>query len=160
MQQSPQMLKALMYLFKHHMQTDCQLTLPNSMIKDELTEAGFSDDVIHQVFAWLVDLDALQAANQMAGLSQSKAIRVYSDYEYSRLSLDAIDFITQLTNEDTLTPIDRETIINQALSLDVDHITVAIIKWVTLIVLFNSPESAEALARVESLVLDEPTDSN
>ena len=52
-------------------------------------------------------------------------------------------------------PATFEVIVYFLVELDADDIDVSLVKWVTLMVLYNMPDEQEALKQMELLVLDE-----
>ena len=147
-------LHVLMYLFQNHMQNNCQIDESEVLI-DQLESAGFVLPVINQAIDWLANL---ADSNTIAAITtpQTSSFRFYTPYEITLFGEQCINFITHLEKENILTPITRELVIHQAIELQAEGIDLNLIKWVTLMVLFNQPEHDEALSCMELLVLENP----
>ncbi len=148
-------LHVLMYLFQNHMQNNYSIDEIDSDLIGQLKSAGFILPVINQAIGWLASLSA-QNNTAFTHAPQDDSFRVYSDYEYEILDHDCISFITALEDQKILNPITREMVIHQAMELRAEGIDLNLIKWVTLMVLFNQPDESEALSCMELLVLDNP----
>lgn len=146
-------LNVLMYLFKNHMQDNCELDTIQTKLFLKLERLGFRSKAIKQAFIWLDNLS--KASHQPIQLASKNALRVFSDYERSLLDTQCRSFLISLEQQGILNPQTRELVINKVLELELDSIDVGLIKWVTLMVLFNQPNEKHALACMEFLVLDE-----
>ena len=147
----PNTLSALMYLFKHHMRNDCQLDKAEVELLDELEDVGFEPIVIEHAFSWLHEL-ALHSKSKST-LPGNTSMRVFSDHEKVYFDNECQDFIMMLDAQSILNPFTREMVIHQVMTLGAERIDVALIKWVTLMVLFNQPDSQGSLVSMERLVL-------
>ena len=146
-------LNVLMYLFKNHMQEDSELDLGQPKLLLQLEEIGFRRKVIDQAFSWLNNLS--HGCRQHNTLPHQDSLRVYSDYECDLLDRECRSFLIALEQQGILNPQTRELVINQVLELEPEGIDISLIKWVTMVVLFNQPNEKKALACMELLVLDD-----
>lgn len=147
-------LNVLMYLFRHHMHNhNIELDATQSKLTQQLEKIGFRRKVINQAFDWLDKL--AQGTNTPIILQKDHAMRIYSPYEQERLDADCQGFILFLEQQNILTPHTRELVVSQALELNAEKLDISLIKWVTLMVLFNQADDTGALACMEYLVLDE-----
>lgn len=149
-------LTVLMYLFHHHMDRHQSIDLNDSRLLDELKLAGFHAHIIGKAFRWL---HGLVSFNEGVEQSSPLAFRVFNDEERQLLDESCRSFIISLENQGILTPFTREVVIHQALALVNERADVNLIKWVTLMVLFNLPDCEEALAHMEFLVLTDAFDA-
>ncbi|PHQ81221.1 MAG: hypothetical protein COB66_02825 [Coxiella sp. (in: Bacteria)] len=148
-------LHVLMYLFQNHMRDNCDFGELDTDLVVQLELAGFVLPVINQAIGWLANLSC---DNKMANIDapRSSSFRVLSNFEQDILSNDCIDYIMDLERQEILTPVTREMVIHQAIELQSEGIDISLIKWVTLMVLFNQPGNDEALCNMELLVLEHP----
>lgn len=146
-------LQVLMYLFQNHMRDDCDIGEVDNSLVGQLESAGFMPPVIDRAINWLANLTDNGDITYIAAPSHS-SLRVYSSYEYELLGEDGIDYIISLEHQNILTPETREMVITQAIHLEAEGIDTSLIKWVTLMVLFNQPNQEEALSHMELLVLE------
>ncbi len=147
-------LHVLMYLFHNQIQNNCALENPDSLV-DHLESAGFILPAINRAIGWLADLTDTSLPEAMVA-PQENSFRLYTPYEIELLGEACINFIVHLEKEKILTPITREVVINQTMELQAEGIDLSLMKWVCLMVLYNQPQHAAALAAMELLVLENP----
>ena len=146
-------LNVLMYLFQNHMQESCSLRTNNDELFEQLEDAGFQSSVINQAMEWLDKL--IEGNSKFLQAPQKNSTRVFTPYEKDFIDLECQRFIIALEQQKILTPETREIVINQVLALNSEGIDLSLIKWVTLMVLFNRSDNEDnALACMEFLVLD------
>ncbi|OGT47501.1 MAG: hypothetical protein A3F17_07215 [Gammaproteobacteria bacterium RIFCSPHIGHO2_12_FULL_41_15] len=146
-------LNVLMYLFKNHMQVHCELDLLQAKLLLQLEELGFRRKVINQAFEWLENLS--KNTREAIPLRPKNSLRIYTDLECDLLSTECRSFLILLEQQGILNPHSRELVISQVLELNAETIDIGLLKWVTLMVLFNQPDEKRALACMEFLVLDD-----
>lgn len=146
-------LNVLMYLFKNHMQNSCELDTMQITLLPQLEELGFQRKAIHRAFEWLENL--AKEESETIQLPQKRSLRVFTEYECELLSMACRSFLVSLEQQGVLNAQTRELVINQVLELAAEDIDVSLIKWVTLMVLFNQPDEKHALACMELLVLED-----
>lgn len=146
-------LSVLMYLFKHHLQKDQKLSGDDNLI-EELEDAGFKRLLIVQAFEWLASL-AFETALDDGIAPSATSFRVYSTEECQLISADCRSLLLSLEHAGVLTNATRETVINQLLQLEDEGIDINLVKWVTMMVLFNTPEMEQQLSNMELLILSE-----
>ena len=152
------MIGVLMYLFKYHMQEDCSLDAPLDQLFMELVDHDYSDLAIEQAFNWIEYLKELQSDTMQYKFTQQQSFRVYTQEELRKFEQTSLNFLTELITNKIITEHDRETIIFLAIGLDMTTVTLPILKWVTMMVLFNRPNGRDALAYIESMVLHQTTE--
>ena len=145
-------LNVLMYLFQNHMKESLELDGDVNLIVHALEEAGFAATVINEAMHWLETL--VKDDIKLLHAPQSTSTRVFTDEEKEFIDPESLGFILSLEQQGILTPETREIVISQTLALESELIDVSLLKWVTLMVLFNQPNCENALACMEFLVLD------
>lgn len=148
-------LNVLMYLFKHHMQQNCELDTVQTQLREQLEDLGFRRQAIHQAFTWLDNL--CQEDYHSIQQPKKSSIRVFTEYESNLLDVECRQLLISLEKQGVLNAHTRELVINRTLELEAEYIDISIIKWVALMVLFNQPDEKHALACMEFLVLNETT---
>lgn len=149
-------LNVLMYIFHNHIKKDQNIYLDDKKLIEELKSAGFHSLSIGRAFRWLARLSEL--AEQPPALHKH-AIRVFNEQECWMLDTECRNFILSLERQGILTPYTRETVIHQTLELIHEGIDISLIKWVTLMVLFNTPGCEDALAHMEFLMEHDALDT-
>lgn len=150
MPEEESVLGVLMYLYHHHIEKKQEVDLSDVALMDELRFAGFPVHNIGHALRWLQHLSEF---SKQTVTPSKDSFRVFSEEECRMLDVECRGFILMLEQCGILTPTIREIIIHQAMSLHPEGIDVPLLKWVTLMVLFNTPNSEDALARMESFVL-------
>ncbi|CAK0780447.1 DUF494 domain-containing protein Smg [Gammaproteobacteria bacterium] len=145
-------LDVLMYLFDNYMDTDSDLSTDEESLRMELIEAGFSEAEIGKAFLWLEGLSEQQGALPVA---TDHSLRIYTDNELDRLTVECRGFLLFLEQVGVLDPATRELVIDRIMALETDDIDLDQLKWVILMVLFNQPGHEAALAWMEDLVFNE-----
>lgn len=145
-------LGVLMYIFKHHMQQNCEIDAEEENLLPSLEQIGFKRNTIIQALSWLGNLT--QVSHNKPNEPRDKSFRIYSEYECEYLDLHCQSYILQLEQQGVLNAVTREIVISQVIELENEGIDVNLIKWVTLMVLFNQTNDDQALAYMEFLVLN------
>lgn len=152
MMKEESVLNVLMYLFQNHMKDSCELDGDANYIIHALEEAGFASSLINEAITWLETL--VKDDTKLIASPSNTSTRVFTPEEKEFIDPECLDFILSLEQQGILTPETREIVINQALALESELVDISLIKWVTLMVLFNQPNCENALACMEFLVLD------
>lgn len=147
-------LNVLMYLFMHHMRNNCDIAKEKDSLFDELEHIGFEPKTIIQALSWLANLSVDHQVPPQAASPHS--FRIFSDYECELINPACRNYILQLEQIGILDFNTREMVLHQIVELCEEGIDVSLVKWVTLLVLFNQPNAQAALAHMELLVLEQP----
>lgn len=149
-------LNVLMYLFHTRMAKDHRLNLNDMELIDDLKSAGFHAHIIGKAFRWLHRLVEFTSHDTPPSAA---SFRVFSEEECYLINTECRDFILMLEHQGILTPLLREIVIHQTLELINEGVDLNLLKWVTLLVLFNTPNSENALSHMEFLVLGNAIDT-
>lgn len=149
MKKQETVLSVLMYIFHHHMEKEKLVNLNDTKLVDELKSAGFHAHTIGKAFRWLHHLSEFA---EDAPIVSQNSFRVFSEEECQVMSSECRQFILSLEQQGILTAQTREAVIHQTLSLIQEGVDISLIKWVTLMVLFNFPNCEDALQHMEFLV--------
>lgn len=146
----------LVYLFENYMDESPELHSNQKQLALELSEAGFHRGEIRKAFRWLDGLSAQQReAHDPASHRDSAAMRHYHPAESRKLDTACRGFILLMEQHGVLDARMRELVIERAMALDLEEITLEQLKWVVLMVLSRQPGSEYAHALVEDLVYDD-----
>lgn len=155
-QQATGILSVLMYLFHNHMGENCQISdAEPSVLTNQLEDAGFDQESIEQALNWLDNLYLSRASLDTMPEDSPPSNRVFSDYECEIIDIDCRSYLLMLEQLKILNPSLRELVIDLVIALEDEGIDVSLIKWVTLMVLYNEKERQDALANMELLVLND-----
>lgn len=156
MRREATVLDVLMYIFHHHMEHAQKINLSDMELVDELKSAGFHAHSIGKAFHWLHHL--AQLSEQDIPPSEH-SFRVFSEEECRLMDEECRNFILSLEQQKILTPQTREIVIHQAMDLIHEGVDLNLLKWVTLMVLFNMPNCGNALKHMEFMVLHDAFDN-
>ena len=141
------MFDILVYLFENYYQSD--LYPDEDALARKLTAAGFEHDDISDALTWLQGLSAADASTFPASLAESTAFRGYAEVEITKLGVEGHGFLAFLEGAKVLTPLLREIIIERAMALSEDSVSVEKLKVIVLMVLWSQQHS------IDSLILEE-----
>ncbi len=128
------MFDILMFLFESYF--DAGNYPDTDKLSVKLTAAGFEDGEIHLALAWLSGLKELSAANYPAAINQS-GTRCYAELETSRISTEALRFISFWEQNKIITPVEREMILDRAVAMERENLSLERVKLIALMVLWN-----------------------
>jgi len=146
----------LMYLFENYMDEGPEFHPDQEALTDELTEAGFNRRNISAAFQWLEGLSQLRDSHTAAPIVPKQgALRHYIDNERAKLDSECRGLLLFLEQSGVVDAATRELVIDRAMALEVEELSLEQLKWVILMVLFNQPGQEYAYALLEDLVFDE-----
>lgn len=154
------MFEVLVYVYENYWRGDA---CPEpELLERKLSAVGFDVDEISQALSWLKGLNlAAQGTHWLPGVTPSaqhttlvrlqspNSMRVYSVREQDRLGADCLGFITFLETSGVLPGPMREIVIDRAMAVPVEDVTLDDLKLIILMVYWSFGEEPEAL------VLDE-----
>jgi Smg protein len=108
----------------------------------KLSAAGFENEAIDEALDWLAALDDLAAEE---GPADHPALRIYNNYEISRLATDGRGFLTFLEGSGLLPVHAREWIIDRALALTDSEVSADRVKWIALLALWKLKGAGDVL---------------
>jgi len=137
----------LIYLFENYLDSESEVVPDPDVLRTELLEAGFPQPEVNKAFDWLESLTP-QKEIKMA----SRAFRVFAEQEMIKLDVGCRNLLLFLEQTGILTPTSRELVIDRAMALQDEEISLESLKWIVLMVLFSQPNEEVAFARMEDLV--------
>ncbi|OAI21357.1 hypothetical protein A1359_02400 [Methylomonas lenta] len=140
----------LIYLFENYLDGDSDNYPDTDMIATELLDAGFHQPDVSKAFDWL---ESLAEADSIS-LTVSSSFRIFSSQEVAVFDLECRDFLMFLEHAGILTPANREIVIDRAMALKEEDITLDKLKWIVLMVLLSQPGDSAAFSRMEDIVYD------
>lgn len=140
----------LLYLFENYMEDEVEMLPDSEIIKTELQEAGFETREVNKAFDWLESLSLQRAIKSIV----PHAFRIFCREEQARLDIECQNFIMFLEHSSILNPANREIVIDRAMALEDEDISIEKLKWIVLMVLLSQPGEELAFARMEDIVYD------
>ena len=140
----------LMYLFENYMEEEIELPPDSDVIRTELEEAGFQSLEVSKAFDWL---DSLSLERTIKPTITS-AFRIFCQQETEKLDLECRNLIMFLEQNGILNSASREIVIDRAMALENEEISMEKLKWIVLMVLLSQPDEEIAFSRMEDIVYD------
>jgi Smg protein len=134
------MFDILMFLFESYF--DAGNYPDTDKLSLKLTAAGFEDNEIHLALAWLSGLKQLSAASYPEAINRG-GLRCYAALETSRISAEALSFITFWEQNKVITPVEREMILDRAVAMGQDNLSLDKVKLIALIILWSLREELD-----------------
>lgn len=123
----------------------------------KLTAAGFEPEDIDSAIEWLSGLQRVAGADSPKIANDSRSTRVYSEPELSRLDVECRGFLTFLETASVLDPLGRERILERVMALPGGEVSLAKLKVIVLMVLWQQQQSVDSLV-LEELLSDDETE--
>lgn len=140
----------LIYLFENYMDPEAEPPSDPDTIRNELLEVGFPRREINKAFDWLESL----SQQKLIQTGSLPAFRIYSSQECSKLDTECRGLLLFLEQSGILNAASRELVVDRAMALQEDTISLENLKWLVLMVLFSQPNEEIAFARMENLVYE------
>lgn len=144
------MFDVLIYLFENYLENEIEAFEDVDAIATELVHAGFNQPDVTKAFDWL---ESLSDENLIIAAAPS-TFRIFCDQERAVLDLDCRNFLMFLEHSKILTSDHREIVIDRAMALKNENITLEKLKWLILMVLLSQPGETNALAQMEDIVYE------
>ena len=152
------MFEVLVYLYETYYRPDA-CPEPEALVK-KLSAIGFEEDEITKALGWLTDLAETNhefADKYPQQTAFSFGIRIYAQQEIDVLGIPAIGFIQFLESAKMLNPVQREIVIERALTVSETPVPLDKLKVIVLMVLWSQGKEPDGLM-FDELFLDEDDD--
>ena len=146
------MIDVLVYLFETYAHLD-SYPEPNQLAR-KLSAAGFEQDEIEEAMGWLSGLERAGGAEKPLIAAESRSIRLYSAAEQSRLDTECRGFLAFLEEAGAINALTREIVVERALALEDEEVSLAQLKVIVLMVLWNQQVTTDTLV-LEELLSDD-----
>ena len=140
----------LIYLFENYLDDDIDLIPDSEGIKTELLQVGFEQAEVNRAFDWL---ETLTEQNNIKP-SISSAFRIFCQQEEIKLDIECRNFLLFLEHSGILTATTREIVIDRALAIENEKLTLDELKWTVLLVLLSQSDDDVAFSRMEDIIYD------
>jgi Smg protein len=152
------MFDILVYLFENYVdfadfsEADPQAdSNSGSALSHKLTAAGFAEEEITEALSWLRGLQDNPSLRHLQ--ADGRSLRAYTAEESSHLGVEALGFLHFLEQAEVLSTELRELVIERAMALPDDGLSLARFKLIVLMVLWSRQQHLDALI-VEELLSD------
>ncbi len=142
----------LIYLFENYLADEIESYADANVIANELINAGFQQNEINKAFDWLESLSDFKDNSPISNSPTS--FRIYNDQEKNVLDYECQNLLLFLETNQILTPDNREIVIDRAMALKNENLTLEKLKWLVLMILLSQSEDDHAFSRMEDIVYD------
>lgn len=142
------MLEVLIFMFQNYLGNQSainQATIEEDFLAQELTQAGFDHHDIVGAFDWYKQLHTQITEPYHQYVSNPNAIRVYSTQEVEKIDAESFGFLSFVEQAKVILPNERDLILDRAMALKQDQITIEEIRWITMMVLWNDTRKKDYL---------------
>jgi Smg protein len=136
------MFDILVYLYETYYRPDA-CPEPAALAR-KLSAVGFDDEEISEALVWLTDLTEMAGSDQ-AAVVMSTGTRFYVAQEVDILGTQAVGFIQFLESAGVLSAIQREIVIERALTLNEAPVSLGKLKVIVLMLLWSQGKEPDAL---------------
>ena len=138
------MFELLIYMFENYLSSKSYLDFNN--ISMELEAAGFDNDDIEEAFDWFSQLKAMSdKIPEAIDAKENTNLRIFTEKEYKKISSEGLGFILFLEQAKVLNSIEREIIIDRAMALNQNIISIDEVRWVVMMALWNNGKENDYL---------------
>lgn len=108
----------------------------NDILRRRLNAAGFEADEVQTALIWLSDLRKMRHKTQVR-VESEHARRILSPQEQAHLPLDCQDFFYYIDNNHGLAPLERELVLERAMSIDAEDLDLDLFRLTVIAVLWS-----------------------
>ena len=147
-------IDVLVFLFDNYLSIETDDLSNELALTCELEEAGFSAGEINQAFDWLGNLADLYQNQGSIREQNPNSVRVLTKDEYQKLDIECQGLLFNLQRVGLLDVMTREIIIESAMTLRVDRLSLFAFKRIIGLVILNSPKQDELSLWAEDLIFE------
>ena len=146
-------LDVLMFMFQSYVEDNEEVELDKESLHKNLSEAGFADKNIERAFEWL---EGLPGVDDSALLNKptKNSFRLFSDVEHQKIGEEGLSFLMFLERLGIFHGEIREHVIDRIMALDTQSVDLSQIRWVVLMILFNTPGNESNYTWLQNLNSD------
>ena len=137
------MFEVLVFMFEnyfaHHAMPDADV------MGQELSAAGFEQTDIDRAFDWYDEMKYRLTQPDIKYSHQYSGMRVFSETELKKINTESIGFVMFLQQANVINDMERDLIVDRAMALKQQEITVEEMRWITMIALWNEGREKDYL---------------
>jgi Smg protein len=138
------MFDLLVYMFENYLSSQNKLDFNNMSL--ELEAAGFDNADIKTAFDWFAELKIMSDKVPLDSQRLAKTnFRIFAENEIEKISSDAIGFLIFLEQAQVLNEQEREIIIDRAMALQQNVVSIDEIRWIVMMTLWNNGKENDYL---------------
>jgi len=138
------MFDLLVYMFENYLSSQNKLDFNNMSL--ELEAAGFDNADIKIAFDWFAELKVMADKVPLDSQRLAKTnFRIFAQNEIEKISSDAIGFLIFLEQAQVLNEQEREIIVDRAMALQQNVVSIDEIRWIVMMTLWNNGKENDYL---------------
>jgi Smg protein len=138
------MFDLLVYMFENYLSSQNKLDFNNMSL--ELEAAGFDNADIKIAFDWFAELKIMSDKVPLDSHRLAKTnFRIFAQNEIEKISSDAIGFLIFLEQAQVLNEQEREIIVDRAMALQQNVVSIDEIRWIVMMTLWNNGKENDYL---------------
>jgi Smg protein len=136
------MFEVLVFMFENYI---AHHTLPNNeVMTQELSAAGFEQPDIVGAVDWFHQMKTM-LVEPAAEYSHLASMRQLTDTELKKINLESLSFVLFLQQASVINDVERDLILDRAMALKQEHISIEEMRWITMIALWNAGREKDYL---------------
>ena len=137
------MFEVLVFMFENYF---AHHTMPDAdVMGEELSAAGFEQTDIDGAFDWYDEMKYRLTQPDIKYSHQYSGMRVFSETELKKINTESIGFVMFLQQANVINDMERDLIVDRAMALKQQEITVEEMRWITMIALWNEGREKDYL---------------
>jgi len=143
-------LDVLMFMFQSYVEDNEEVELDKESLYKNLSDAGFADQNIEKAFAWLEGLPGVDETS-LVNKPTNNSFRLFSKAEHLKIGEEGLSFLMFLERLGIYNSEIREHVMDRIMALDTQSVDLSQIRWVVLMILFNTPGNESSYTWLQSL---------
>lgn len=137
------MFEVLVFMFENYF---AHHTMPDvDVMGQELSAAGFEQTDIDGAFDWYEEMKCRLTQPDIRYSHQYSGMRVFSEVELKKINTESIGFVMFLQQANVINDMERDLIVDRAMALKQQEITVEEMRWISMIALWNEGREKDYL---------------
>lgn len=137
------MFEVLVFMFENYF---AHHTMPDvDVMEQELCAAGFEKTDINGAFDWYQEMKYQLTQPQLNYSHEYSGMRIFSDNEIKKINTESIGFVLFLQQANVINDMERDLIVDRAMALKQEVITVEEMRWISMIALWNEGREKDYL---------------
>jgi Smg protein len=137
------MFEVLVFMFENYF---AQHAHPDSeVLAQELSAAGFAHSDISVAVSWFDEMKTMLAQPPAIYSHKHTGTRIFAPQELKKINTESISFILFLQQANVIDDVERDLIIDRAMALKQEQITIEEMRWITMIALWNAGREKDYL---------------
>tara|TARA_B100001758_G_scaffold246999_1_gene263505 strand:+ start:1618 stop:2094 length:477 start_codon:yes stop_codon:yes gene_type:complete len=143
-------LDVLMFMFQSYVEDNEEVELDKESLHKNLSDAGFADQNIERAFAWLEGLPGVDDTS-LINKPTNNSFRLFSEAEHLKIGEEGLSFLMFLERLGIYNSEIREHVMDRIMALDTQSVDLSQIRWVVLMILFNTPGNESSYTWLQNL---------